>query len=145
MIRTVLEPGERLRALRLRAIAVNAFGLDPVGHQLRRQAVGAMLRTREHQRLRHVAALEKLHQQRTLEFLRHRIHRLRDTLGRRRLTLQVECHRLVQHFLRQRRNRCRHCRAEKQRLTFPVRQMPQDFLDLWQETHVEHPIGFVQH
>ena len=145
LIGAILEAGQGLRPLRLRAIAVDAFGLDAVGDQLRREPVGAVLRAGEDQRLRHVSALEQLHQQGALQILRHRIHGLRDALGRRRLALEVERHRLVQHLLRERGDRGRHGRTEKQRLALLRGKMAQDFLDFRQEAHVQHAVGFIQH
>ena len=145
LIRAVFKTGQRLGALRLRSIAVNTLGFYPVRHELRGQTVRAVLRAREHQRLGHVAALEEFHQECTLELLRDRIDRLRNAFGRRRLTLEIERDGLVQHLLRQRRDWRGHRGAEEQRLPLAVRQVTQNLLDVGQEAHVEHAIGFVQH
>ena len=46
-----LEPRKRLGPLPLRAVAVNPFGGDPMPDEVFRQAVGPVLRAREHERL----------------------------------------------------------------------------------------------
>ena len=145
LVGAVLEPGEGLRPLRLRAVSVNALGLDTVGHELRCQPIGAVFGPCEDEGLRHVAALEQLDQQGAFEVLRHRIDGLRDALRWRGLALKIERDRLVQHLLRQGGNRPRHGGTEEERLPLSGRQMTQDFLNFWQKSHVEHPIGLVQH
>ena len=60
-----------------------------------------------------------------------------------RLALHLDGHRIAQHFRRQCRNRRRHRRTEKERLT-PRRQIRQDAADLGKEAHVEHAIGLVE-
>ena len=69
LVHAVFEASERQRALRLRPIAVNTFGLDAVRDQLRGETIGAMLGAGEDQRLRHVAAFEQFNEQRALEVL----------------------------------------------------------------------------
>ena len=144
LIQAVLEASECQRALRLRTVAVNALGLDTVGHELRCETVGAMLGARENECLRHVTALEQLDQQGAFEILRDRIYRLRNADRGCRLSLQVERYRLAQHLLGESRDRGRHRGTEKQRLTFSGRQMTQDFFDLRKKSHVEHAIRFVE-
>ena len=63
--RPVLEPGERLRALRLAAVAVDALAGHAVAHELVREAVRAVLRAREHEGALEVAALEQREQKPT--------------------------------------------------------------------------------
>ena len=90
LIAAALESGERLGALRLRSIAVNALHLHPMLVEMPRQTIGAMLGPREHQRVAHLAALEQRQQQRRLQMLRHRIDGLRDADGRQRPPLDVD-------------------------------------------------------
>ena len=105
-----------------------------------------MLGAREDQRVVHVGALQQVQQQRRLEMLRHRIDRVRDPDRRRRAPLDVDRRRRLQHLLRQLRDRRRHRRAEEQRLPLRRRRdVLQHAADVGQESHVEHPIGFVQH
>ena len=111
-----LEPGQRQRALRLRPVAVDARGLDALPLEVRRQAIGAVLGAREHQRLRHHAARQQRREQRALQVLRHRVHRLRDADGRRGLPRQVDRRRVVEEFAGQADDRRRHRGAEEQRL-----------------------------
>ena len=58
-------------------------------------AIGAVLRSREDERLAHDAALKEREQQRRLELLWDRIHRLRDPDGGRRLSLEVDRRRIA--------------------------------------------------
>ena len=142
LVAPLLEPFERLRALRLRAVAVDALNAHLVRRQVLRETVGTVLGSREHQRVLHFA-LQQLEQQRRLERLQHRVDRLRDPRRRLRAPLQVDRHRRVQHLLRQLRDRRRHRRAEEQRLPL-LRDVPQHAADVGEEAHVEHPIRFVE-
>ena len=54
-----LESCERRGPLSLRAISMDSFSLDTTLHQLLSQAIRAVLRSREHQRLIHFAAFEQ--------------------------------------------------------------------------------------
>ena len=53
-----LEAGQRLGALRLGAVSVDAFAGDAVAVEELGEPVGAMLRAREDERLRHVVPCE---------------------------------------------------------------------------------------
>jgi len=141
-----LEPRERLGSLRLRAIAVDALDLDTgVGEKLG-QAVGAMLRAREDQRVVHVLPMEQMQHQGWLEMLWYGIHRMRDPNSRRRPPLDVDGCRRLQHLLRQLCDWRRHRRAEEQRLPFVCRRkVLQHTPDVGQEAHVQHAVGFIQH
>ena len=138
-----LEPLQRINALVLRPVAVDARRIDAVLGEELPQAVGAMLGAREHQRFLDEVAIEDREQQRRLELLRHRIRRLRDARRRLRDALDVDLHRIVQEFTRELQNRRRHRRAEEERLAL-WRQVFQHALDVRQEAHVQHPVGFVQ-
>ena len=77
----VLEAGERLRALRLAAVAVDPLAGHAVARELVREAVRAVLRAREHEDALEVAALEQREEQRELQVLRDRVDGLRDADG----------------------------------------------------------------
>ena len=111
-----LEPGQRQRALRLRPVAMDARGLDALPLEVRRQAIGAVLGPREHQRLRHHAARQQRREQGALQVLRHRVDRLRDADGGRGLARQVDRRRVVEEFAGQADDRRRHRGAEEQGL-----------------------------
>ena len=81
LIAAALESGERLGALRLRSIAVNALHLHPVLVELPRQTIGAMFGPREHQRVAHLAALEQRQEQVRLQVLRDGIDGVGDPHG----------------------------------------------------------------
>ena len=138
-----LEAGERLGALVLRAVAVDAFDLDALLGEEAHQLVGAVLRPGEDQRVVDLAAAEQFEQQPRLQVLRHRVDGLGDTDGRRRLALEVDRRRVLQHLVGQLRNRGRHGRAEEQRLA-TRREVPEDAADVRQEPHVEHAVRFVE-
>ena len=142
--RTVLETVERSDTRRLRAIAVNARGGHAMLLEQLEQAVGAVLRAREHQRLLHVTAFQQLDEERRLEVLRHGIQRLRDAAGRCRLALEIDLRGVLLQLLRQLDDRIRHRGAEEEHLLFGG-QVAQNSLDVGQESHVEHAIRFVQH
>lgn len=108
------------------------------------EPVGTVLRTGEHERLLQDAALEQFHEQCRLQVLWDRIHGLCDAHCGRRLTLQVDRHRILEHLAGQRANRRGHGGAEKERLSLR-RNVAEDAFDIGQKSHVEHAIGFVQH
>jgi hypothetical protein len=54
-----LESRKRCSALKLRTIPVNSLCRDSVSHEIFREAVGAMLRAREHESLLDVSAPEE--------------------------------------------------------------------------------------
>ena len=80
------------------------------------EPVGAVLRAREDERVLHLALLEQRGQQLGLAVLRHRVDGLRDARRRRGLARELDRGRIVQHLVRELRDRRRHRRAEEQRL-----------------------------
>src|SRR5262249_30759675 len=92
-IAPALEPFERLRALRRRTVAVDPLHADRVRREMLRQAVGAVLGAREHERVAHVGRSQQRQQQTRLQRLRHRVNRLRDARRRRGAPLEVDRHR----------------------------------------------------
>ena len=91
-----------------------------------------------------VAALEQRHQQGALQVLRYGVHGLRDPDRRRRLALLVDHHRVREHFPGELGNRRWHGGAEKHRLPLGG-QVLEHLADVGQETHVEHPVNFVEY
>ena len=80
-------------------------------------AVGAVLRAREHEHRVHArCSREQLHEQRALPLARHRIHRVRHRARRRRAPPDLHHDRLAQVLARERLDLGRHRRAEQQRL-----------------------------
>jgi hypothetical protein len=77
-VSTVLEPCQRIRPLRLGAIAVNTRHRNPFFLQKLPETVGTVLRAGKNQRFIHYPALEQREQQCRLRFLRHRIDSLSD-------------------------------------------------------------------
>ncbi len=139
-----LESFQRGRALVLAPVAVDAPGRDAVPFDEIGQAIGAVLGPREHDRVLDDLAFQQFHQQRRLQFAAHRIGRLRNAHRRRRFPLEVDGEGVAQHLVSQHHDLARHGGAEKQRL--PLRRdLSQDAPDVWQEPHVQHAIGFVQH
>src|SRR5436309_4076574 len=93
-----LEAGQRLRALRLGAVPVDTFAGDVVPVEELGESVGAVLRAREDEGLRHVVALEERQQQRALQLLRDGVDRMRDADRRRHLAPRVDGDRIPPHL-----------------------------------------------
>jgi len=138
------EPGQRLRALRLGAVAVDrrARHAAPVEHA--REPVRPVLGAGEHDGAADLLALEELDQQVGLALACDRKHRLpargRGLGG----TVDGDGDRVDQQRARQRDDRRRQRRREQQRLAL-LRQALEDAADGGQEAHVEHPVGLVEH
>ena len=139
-----LEAGQRGRPLRLRPVAVNPLGVDPALDQEFHQPVGAVLGPGKDQGFGGGAPLEQRQQQGRLEILADRIDGLRDAHGRGRLPLDVDRDRILEQLPGQPRDRWWHRGAEEQGLV-AGRNVAEDFLDLGQEAHVEHPVGLIEH
>src|SRR5450759_867865 len=136
---SVLERGERLRALRLAAVPVNALAR----HAVARQLVRAVLRARERENALEIAAFEERKKQRELEVLRDGVDRLRDAHGGERLPLHVHGDGVLQQLLRELRDRRRHRGREEERLAV-LGKVPEDAADIGQEAHVQHPVRLVE-
>jgi hypothetical protein len=142
-VRALLEAVERLRALRLRTVAVNPCRFHPLGHERCRETVRAVLRPRENERFSHQITPEELEEERSLEALGHRVDRLRDARGRSRLTLEVDARGVLEHLACEGGDLGRHRRAEEERLAL-VRNVAQHASNGGEEAHVEHPVRFIQ-
>ena len=103
-----------------------------------------MLGAREHDDVADLVAAQQLDEQRGFGGLGHRVEHLTDALGRGRLALDVERHRVMQHVLRQALHFRGHGGAEEQRLAL-LRQAREHAADIGQEAHVEHAVGLVDH
>ena len=90
-----------------------------------------------------VAALHEGEEERELEVLRHGVDGLRDPDGGQRLPLDVHHDRILEHLLRELRDRRRHRRGEEERLA-ARRQVLEDAADVGEEAHVEHPVRLVE-
>ena len=142
--RAGLERGERLRALGLAPVAVDALGAHAATAEALGDAVGAVLGACEHQRVADTRLAQQLDEQRQLQLGRHRISRVRDADGRGRRALDVDRSGVAQQLARQRGDRRRQRRREEHRLA-ARRQHLHDAADVGEESHVEHPVGLVEH
>ena len=137
------EPGERFGALALRAVTVNAFGVDATFDQVFGQSVRPVLGARKHDHITDLIFLEHRHQEWGFQFLIDRIDRLRNAAGGCGLAFGIDRERVAQEFFGKLRDWSGHRRREKQSL-FRCRNVAQDFANIRQETHVEHAIRLVQ-
>ena len=144
LVLAILESRQRRGALTLRAISMNPLRLDAALHQLLGQAIRAVFRAREHQRLCHFATIEQRQQQILFQILLHRVDSLRDSDRRQRAPAQVDHQWIVQHLPRECGDRRRHRRAEQKRLPLGRHHL-ENTLDVGQESHVQHPVGLVEH
>jgi hypothetical protein len=139
----VLEARQRVRALRLATVAVDAVAGDPLLVEELGEAVRPVLGAGEDEDVLDVPPPQQLHQQVGLQVLRDRIDRLRDAGRRRRLALDVQPRRLAQHLAGQLDDRLRQGRREEQRLLRP-RQVLEHPPDVRKEAHVQHPVRLVE-
>ena len=102
-----------------------------------------MLRAREREDALEVAALQQLEEERELQVLRDGVDGLRDPDGGQGLPLDVHRDRILQHLLRELRDRRRHRGGEEQRLA-PRGEVLEDAADVGEEAHVEHPVRLVE-
>jgi hypothetical protein len=96
--RPALEAGERGRALRLRAVAVDPLGRMPALTRWSARRLARCLVRVKTSACCMSPALQQLEQQRRLELLRHRIDRLGDAAAGRRLALALDGHGVLQHL-----------------------------------------------
>ena len=87
LVAAVLETGQRVGALGLTAISVDAGDADFVALELLEHAISAMLRARENDRVLDLAPFQQRLQQRQFQILRYGKDRLRDARGGRGLAL----------------------------------------------------------
>src|SRR5688572_28522313 len=92
-----LEAAERFHPLRLRAVAVNARGGEPMMQHVIGQPVRTMLGPGENERFAYQPALKQLDEEVSLENLWNRVDRLGDPGSGRCSPLQADRHRIFQH------------------------------------------------
>ena len=137
------EAFQRLTALRLRAIRMQALhGVAGVA-QRARQAIGAMLGAREHQH-RTGVLLDQRQQQGSLVGTLDEVDVLSRFARRRRQPADVDTYGIAQVHPCQDAEIRGECRREQQRLPWRWHGA-HDAIELRLEPHVEHAIGFVEH
>ncbi|CAM2160898.1 hypothetical protein PT2222_90115 [Paraburkholderia tropica] len=139
-----LEGVERLHALALRAVAVNRGGHDALLLDLARETARADLAVAEHDHLLEAAIADQLHDRARLVAFGDFIDDLRDVGVRGVAARDFDGLRRAQIGRRQLLDFRRERGREQQRLTL-LRQQVQDALEVGQEAHVEHAVGFVEH
>ena len=103
-----------------------------------------MLHAREHQHLVPVALLDQVAEQFLLAFAAYGVHLLRDVLGRGIAPRHLDQGRLVQQPVGQGLDLVAEGGREQQALLL-LRQHGQHLLDVVDEAHVQHAVGFVEH
>ncbi len=141
-----LERVERLHPRDLALVAVDRRRGQAIALELAREARGAVLGAHEAQHLVQVAGLHQVHEQRALGVLRDLVGALRDRFGGGVALGHFDQLRLVEQLVGELldlvRERCR----EQQVLPLGGhRQQRHDPLDVGNEAHVEHAVGFVEH
>ena len=108
------------------------------------QLVGTVLGAGEHQHLLPVVMLDQVRQQIALVRLRHAVHRLLDDFHRGIAARDFDALGVVQQAVGQGADLVGEGRREQQGLTL-LRHHGEHFLDVADEAHVEHAVGFVEH
>ncbi|OFA01229.1 hypothetical protein DUPY_21870 [Duganella phyllosphaerae] len=141
--RAVLELAQRAGTGRLALVAVNGHGGDAVATQFFHQVVGAVLGAGKYQHLGPLVGLDQVGQHRVLLVAVDRVDLLRDHFHGRVAAGDFNRCRVVQQAIGQGLDLVREGGREQQVLAFR-RQHGQHFLDVADEAHVEHAVGFVQ-
>src|SRR5471032_994698 len=139
----ILEFGQRARAGRLALVAVNGQRADTVRAQLFHQLVGAVLGAGKYQHLRPVMRLDQVGQHRVFLVAVDRMDLLLDHFHGRIAARHFDHRWLVQQAVGQGLDLFREGGREQQVLAFR-RQYGQHFLDVADEAHVQHAVGFVE-
>jgi hypothetical protein len=141
---SALEAAESLRTLRLTPVPMHAGICDPALLQELGEPIGAMLGAGEDDHATDLLALQELQKEVRLHLLRDGIGGLRDSRGRRGLSLDVDGLRIRQHLLRELHDRRWHRGGEEERLTL-AREMLQHPPDIREKAHVQHTISLIQY
>ena len=141
---SAFETIQRACASGLRFVTVNGGTTDACFFQSLRHAIGLMLHLRKNKRLADREFFKQLNQQCILVFLPDEQDFLLDAFDRRFVRRDGDSHRVGHHRVRELHHFRRHCGGEKQRLPFRW-QFADHALDVWDETHVEHAIHFIEH
>ena len=139
-----LELAQGTGAGTLALVAVDGHGGDAFLLQELHQAVGAVLHAREHQHLVPVVLLDQVRQQILLLVATDRVHFLGDGLGGGVATGHLNHLRRIQQTLGQGLDLIRKGGREQQALLLRW-QDGQHLLDVMDEAHVQHAVGFVEH
>jgi hypothetical protein len=141
-----LERVERLDARALRLVAVDGGRLEAVLLELPRKARRAVLGAHEAEHLAQAARLDDADEQRPLVVLRALVHALLDRLGGGVAARDLDELRLVEQLVGELLDLGGERRGEEQVL--PLRRdrhQRHDALDVRDESHVQHAVGFVEH
>ena len=140
----VLEIFQRAQSLALRTVGMQRRGADARRFEIARDAVGGVFHAREDEHHVHRRVFEQMQQQRGLQTFGNFVDELRHGLGW--ICAAANLHQLgrVLKFMRERFYLPGERRGKEQRLPF-LRQRADNLANGWQETHVEHPVGLVEH
>ena len=139
-----LELGQRLGARGLALVAVDGHRADALLFKKLDQLVGAALHAGEHQHLVPVVGLDQVREQVLLHLAAHRVDLLNDAVVGLVATRHLDQRRLVEQAVGQRLDLVAEGRRKQQALLLR-RHDGQHLLDVVDETHVEHAVGFVEH
>ncbi len=142
--RVGLEVGQRLGAGILALVAVDRRSRQAVLFEVLGQAVGAMFGTGEDQHLLPGALGDQVGEQGALVAGGNAENPLLDTLDRGVRRCDLDAFRVAQQLVGEVDDVLGEGRREQQVLPLG-RQPRQDFLDVVDEAHVEHPVGLVEH
>ena len=135
---------EGARALVLRLVAVDRLGVDAVGLQLAREAVGAVLRLGEDDGALHRERVEEVDEELRLLRLEHEVELLVDAVDRARDRRHRHAHGIVEERVGEMADLLRHRRREEHGLA-RLRQQRRDLADRLDKAHVEHAVRLVEH
>ena len=137
------EAGHCLIALRLGHIALQSDCVSATLGKLERHALCPVLRSRKDDRRLAILTREHALKERALTTLRRLVETMLNA-SRRRGMRKLDDMSIVQNLIRKRPNRLRHGRREEQVLSVTGKRR-KDLLDVGQEAHIKHVIGFVEH
>ena len=139
-----LEALQRLDARVLALVAVDRRGVDAVALELVGEAVGAVLGLAEDEHLLPVVGLDEVREELALPLRLDEVRPLRHRLGRRVAARHLDGGRVLQELRGELADLVGEGGREEQRLP-RARDRVDDALDVRDEAHVEHAVGFVEH
>jgi hypothetical protein len=141
-----LEAFQRFGALLLALVAVDGVGGDALALEVDRQAAGAELGADEDQHLLGLLLVvgQQVHQQAALEVGGDRVDAVGDGLGHGVAARHFDQLRRLQHAVGEVLDLVGEGGREQQALAL-LRQHGEDALDVGDEAHVQHAVGFVEH
>src|SRR5205085_1366286 len=138
-----LEVLERTHPLTLALVAVDRVGVDAIAAELLREAVGAVLRAGEDERLLDSPSLDEVREEVPLALAIHGVNDLAHELDRRVPSCDLDVGGIVEQATRELADLVRERGAEQEVLALR-RQDRKDPADVADEAHVEHAIRLVQ-